>query len=633
MNEIKVLYIWIANYKSISDKEFNLDSEYKINYNRNTKELSLKKNSSYIENFFSLNKNSKSNISSLSSIVGKNGSGKSTIIRFLIDFIILKRYIECIIVYSIKDSNGEKIVFHSTVENIKYNEMESITTSNLKNSIETLKIIYIDQLYSNQYFEEYEYNLYNRLSNKSSNFLVKEDSNKKDTFDLCIQNHYTKEILRQSSFISFLNKIEKNDFLDKIPNYFIIENKNLNILVVDHLKSLISNIESRLKQEKQIKQRSAEEIRNIAEDNDSPINVFNGLKLLIKEIQDKNKELLDNYNNLNINDNIKKVIFNIKVAINIFHLKILSFSFPPITIDIYPNKEEKIEEINLLLSICKYFKDEKIDSFNIRDFILKFQKNDNFFFSKYTSQLSFIEEINTNSYFDNISPDNNILCFFDINKFSKFLNKGEYILNNTLFNYHWGIYDQSDDKKTILRLSSGESNFLSIFSRFYSAFDDDKIGEGDNCLVLIDECELTLHPEWQRKFIFNIVKFIEYLPKKYNFQVLVTSHSPFIISDIPYENIITMSDTNNDNIFDNRTFSSNISKLFKNNFFLNNTVGEFSLAKMKDLVKKIDTTERKDVDYDYLKKFINIIGEPFIREQLNDMLERKIKLNDTNIFE
>jgi len=48
-----------------------------------------------------------------------------------------------------------------------------------------------------------------------------------------------------------------------------------------------------------------------------------------------------------------------------------------------------------------------------------------------------------------------------------------------------------------------------------------------NTLVLIDEPELSLHLSWQKRFLLDLLEIV----KIANFDVLIATHSPFIISD------------------------------------------------------------------------------------------------------
>ncbi|MES9754790.1 hypothetical protein ABWK33_29400, partial [Bacillus wiedmannii] len=74
-----LIYFLASSGDRLVNQDINFDSEFHISYDQVTKELSIKKNYNYIENFWG------GNIISLSAIVGKNGVGKSSILELLKD--------------------------------------------------------------------------------------------------------------------------------------------------------------------------------------------------------------------------------------------------------------------------------------------------------------------------------------------------------------------------------------------------------------------------------------------------------------------------------------------------------------------------------------------------------------------
>ena len=97
-----------------------------------------------------------------------------------------------------------------------------------------------------------------------------------------------------------------------------------------------------------------------------------------------------------------------------------------------------------------------------------------------------------------------------------------------------GVKEISLDK-----LSSGNlyliQRFTSILSQIYSICTLNSINIADykkiKGILLIDEAENHLHPKWQKVFLKNI---IELFP---NLQIIVTTHSPFIVSSIKHSRI------------------------------------------------------------------------------------------------
>ena len=153
-------------------------------------------------------------------------------------------------------------------------------------------------------------------------------------------------------------------------------------------------------------------------------------------------------------------------------------------------------------------------------------------------------------------------------------------------------------------LSSGENNLLRMFSSLYYIFDndDDHIINlkkdsktrivTETILLFLDEADLTYHPEWQRQFISILTAF---LPKIYgvrkikDIQVLLTTHSPLLLGDIPKSNVTYLRGKES-LVYEEKpeTFGQNIHQILKDGFFLSNgTVGAFAAEKINSTAKKL----------------------------------------------
>ncbi len=76
----------------------------------------------------------------------------------------------------------------------------------------------------------------------------------------------------------------------------------------------------------------------------------------------------------------------------------------------------------------------------------------------------------------------------------------------------------------IENLSTGESTLLSKILYLF-------LKEIKNGVILIDEPELSLHPSWQNR----ILKIYENFAKENNCQVIIATHSPHIIAQVPHK--------------------------------------------------------------------------------------------------
>ncbi|MGG3561968.1 AAA family ATPase [Neobacillus rhizosphaerae] len=192
---------------------------------------------------------------------------------------------------------------------------------------------------------------------------------------------------------------------------------------------------------------------------------------------------------------------------------------------------------------------------------------------------------------------------------------------------------------SIENLSDGESAYLGFFASLYeqiSSFASNK----EKYIILLDEPEVRMHPELTRNFINDLILFLEDLSGgKKNFQVIVSTHSPFILSDIQSNNIIFLEKDNNGNCIPTKrtinTFGANIHSLLKDGFFMSSTMGEFATSKIKDVINLINDRKIEDVTEEEKNEWlfiINSIGEPLIKNRIIKMFNDKFRLDFTGIF-
>src|SRR5690606_11563206 len=90
-----------------------------------------------------------------------------------------------------------------------------------------------------------------------------------------------------------------------------------------------------------------------------------------------------------------------------------------------------------------------------------------------------------------------------------------------------------------------------------------------NINIMLDEIELYFHPEYQRTFIYDLLSRLQKIVFKNikSLNITFITHSPFILSDIPSQNILKME--NGKSIADDtkNSFASNIHDLLKDEFF------------------------------------------------------------------
>jgi predicted ATPase len=202
-------------------------------------------------------------------------------------------------------------------------------------------------------------------------------------------------------------------------------------------------------------------------------------------------------------------------------------------------------------------------------------------------------------------------------------------LLNTIDNYNTirtNYFHNNNEEYNYLSLSSGEREYIKLFTHIiYHLQQDDR-----RDIFFLDEPDLALHPNWQKKLIKDLVHFTE----KKSIQLILTSHSPFILSDIPKEHVIFLQDFKQKEPFkDKQTFGANIHTLLSDGFFMSDgLMGEFAKGKIKDIknfyekVKKDDNPKQNHSDeYEEnekdFKHIQSIIGEPFLQTITKNYLD------------
>ena len=227
------------------------------------------------------------------------------------------------------------------------------------------------------------------------------------------------------------------------------------------------------------------------------------------------------------------------------------------------------------------FTQTSISSLFVNHLDHKYERN--FIFDYWTSKLaddSFeipsISALDPDTYLDNALEGiqqnvvvSKMITFLDYLKDSK--DKTERVLGNYLYSLVEKIFEISlvdgklshvsrtslkpivrirEKELTLDKLSSGNlylvQRYMSLLKQVYSIsiLNNLEISDYKNIkgVLLIDEAENHLHPKWQKVLIRNI---LELFPK---LQIIVTTHSPFIVSSIPNSRVFVCQSLDNSSI-------------------------------------------------------------------------------------
>lgn len=181
------------------------------------------------------------------------------------------------------------------------------------------------------------------------------------------------------------------------------------------------------------------------------------------------------------------------------------------------------------------------------------------------------------------------------------------------------------------KLSSGERQFLFMMSSIiYHVMNIKSVPTSRVAYrylnIVLDEVEMCFHPEYQRTFIYNLLNAIErlHLNTYCSFNIIITTHSPFLLSDIPQSNVLYME---NGEVVDKskmqNPFAANVNDILYQSFFLSNGfMGEF--AKQK-IIKMVNELNNNKVDKQKARELVDLVGEPILKERLKELIEESLQ--------
>lgn len=217
------------------------------------------------------------------------------------------------------------------------------------------------------------------------------------------------------------------------------------------------------------------------------------------------------------------------------------------------------------------------------------------------------------------------------------------------------IRKSSSTGEKIEKLSSGEQQLLFTLQTIIyhlkniaSVFETDYLHrEGfivyKNVMIILDEVELYFHPEFQRKFIYELLTQIEQVNIGHikSVNILFSTHSPFLLSDIKASNILKIKNGIAQEYNDaDQTFGANVHDLLANDFFMEDGfMGEWAKYIINDLVLFLnpigDNSENPKLLWNETssKAVISLIGEPILKMRLERLFDKKFVEHDKELIQ
>lgn len=205
------------------------------------------------------------------------------------------------------------------------------------------------------------------------------------------------------------------------------------------------------------------------------------------------------------------------------------------------------------------------------------------------------------------------------------------VFTECLLPYHWSY------------VSSGEYQYAKIWGvleeygvRVKMMTQGQKYSEAiqPNLILLLDEPENYMHPEMCRTFIRNLNVLQSKRNPNTELQVLISTHSPFMLSDVMASQVIKMDYDENGKCVISESkkpyYAANIHSIMADGFFLEYTIGEQARIFLEDKFKllqrltcmnrNLSSSEKEELTM--IRSLIPNIGDALIRHCFCMMLEK-----------
>nr|WP_288934778.1 AAA family ATPase [uncultured Allomuricauda sp.] len=568
---LKLCYIWVENYRNFKNFGVNFSSSEKFQFDPGTGRLDLDQTTSLPTDFFENDR-----IQDVTGIIGKNGTGKSNLLELVCSLLKGGRSSMTSTFIVIIKKNGI-LECHSSADLSIHTNSTDIQLMSYQKGIDPLKVVYFSNV-----MDEREHYFDSKVSNLSGNYRYR-------------QSKYSSK--KTSTFVKQLQFV-RSDFMQKAeipyPRNISISIKKINLSQRIKRMTFLSK-ESYENFEYNLKAFNDDIARLRQTDDKLRVRIL--FSLILDFISLIQLELEDSWAlNVNLSGHTDHLNSEIEQIRNTYKSKAA----------ISEKWEDWLQES--VFTIAEWQVSILNISSNLKKAILQLQENMVMLnrFQEFKESIP-VEPMEIGS--RNRKEEKYIIPF----------RREPDKLEELFYNY----FDK--DSKFIMNwlgLSSGHKAYLDFFSLLWFELKNIKT---ENVIICIDEGDLYLHPKWQADFLYKVITLIPAF-RKVNFQFMLTSHSPFLVSDLPSENLIFLTTGENEHeilVADNsdiKTFGGNLGDLYIDAFFMEGSlISRFAAKKIQALVDKINNKKEKLTIDD--AKLIDLIGEDLIRLQIKKLLD------------
>lgn len=629
---MKLLYLWVENHKDmIKNQSFRISSSYNIDFDRELNRLCISRNKEYIENFYG------NNILDVTAIVGENGAGKTTIMKSLYNICHsvnpvdddkeYEPYItKHVVVYEDErpqEGKSNKLIVHYFLsENLKIKNRDNI-------SLKLIDLRYIKDEAFDQAQKEHDMTMVYFTNAFEINHVKGEETlsefsswgeHKSLAYSpimslhksfVKLREHYGSRQYEGGLIISDIEQYAQNMTRDFELPYALAESYNYLIAVryfpnsigrilpiMQDFKINITEFGQYIKYKEQVAKRS-----------------FSKMDWNVKFVRNNIYENIIHHDENNL---WYKIYVNIICEIVLFLCLTWDINFGELEQQFQSLASDKAfealleqiednEENQSIKSLIKRIKNvQGIDVSVIEHFI------------KTVNTCKEIGILSTSTWYKQVK--NFSICCPNIKDIKidqivdyRYINLIELIINqynnlDTVYGRMINIMPQP--------MSSGEKALINLFATVYLAMKEETSG---SVLLMVDEIDAFLHPKWQQEILTHITRWInewDFFNNK-KVQLVVATHSPIILSDIPKDKIIYLKEAFKTCSANEPTFGANISTLFYDSFLMDE--GSIGAIARKEIQWAIDNIRNTNLNLDDRRKLVYIIdniGDKFLREKL-----------------
>ena len=146
--------------------------------------------------------------------------------------------------------------------------------------------------------------------------------------------------------------------------------------------------------------------------------------------------------------------------------------------------------------------------------------------------------------------------------------------------------------------------------------------------VIFDEVELYYHPEMQRQFtniMMKTLKSVKFANMR-GINIMMVTHSPFVLSDIPDSNVLCLEEGDNEVT---KTLGGNIMEMLSNSFFMSNSIGDAIKEEISEIVTLYNKAlrARQNISKEYAAKKARMryicenLGDEFLKRMVSRMVD------------